>query len=71
MENIKNTAFSLINEIEVKKEIERLLNSGAINTSINSEALAKVVYRVALENVAQNIVISSKFKEDYENLQRF
>lgn len=59
----------------IKQHIERLVKSGALDCESedeNSLALAKVVLKVALEDVSNEISLySDEYKKEYKNLKNF
>lgn len=71
----KKQLKEMLKELDVLKECERLLNTGAIDISEDNKhdySHTKVVLKVALENITNNLLIySNEIKKDYTNLKRF
>lgn len=71
----KKQLKEMLKDLDILKECERLLNAGAIEISNDSKddySHTKVVLKVALENVTNEILIySNEIKKDYTNLKRF
>lgn len=66
---------AMIKGIDILKECDRLANTGAIDLELIKEddySYSKVILKVALENLSQNLTIySSEIRKEYTNLKRF
>ena len=71
----KKQIKEMIKDINISKECERLFNSGAINTDLikeNDYSYSKIILKVALENVANEIKIySNEIRKEFNNLKKF
>ena len=72
--NIKHLLNNVI-EKKLEEEIKKLIESGAIDYELEdskSFATSKVIIKVALENIANNLILfDKKATKEYKNLQKF